>query len=109
MKIKCYSVRLASFERISDKAYKAVGYDGSNGFIPASQFYGYDLDVTKSEAIWVSAWFMERSNLTYSTKKVAWFDSNSGKMLPTYTRIVHNAKKINPIESNEIADLKKSK
>ena len=56
MKTLCYSVRLESLTRISDKAYKAVAFDGSSDVIPASQVFGQDWDVQKSDAYWISAW-----------------------------------------------------
>lgn len=108
MKVKCYSVRLKNLERISVKAYKATCFDGSDGFIPASQVFGCDNDVQKSDAYWVSAWILEKSNLQYSGKKVAWFDSETRKMLPSYTVKNHTPSKQAPIESNEIDTLRKS-
>ena len=57
--IKCYSVRLESLVRISDKAYKATSYDGSSDIIPASQVFGRDYEVSKSEAWWFSAWILK--------------------------------------------------
>ena len=69
MKTKCYSVRLESLVRISDKAYKATCFDGSSDIIPASLVFGADLDVQKSDAYWISAWILERKSLQYSAKK----------------------------------------
>ena len=37
MKVLCYSVRLSSLTSISEKAYKAVAFDGSEAIIPKSQ------------------------------------------------------------------------
>lgn len=108
MKVKCYSVRLKDLERISVKAYKATCFNGAEGFIPASQVFGYDMEVKKSDAYWISAWILEKSELQYSDKKVAWFDSETRRMLPSYTVKRHTPSKQNPIESNEIDALKKS-
>lgn len=72
-KRKYYSVRLESLIDISDKAYKAIAFDGSEAIIPKSQVYGPDLEVEKSEAFWISAWILEQKELQYSTKKVRWF------------------------------------
>lgn len=94
MKIKCYSVRLESLTCITDKCYKAVAFDGSESLIPASQYYGQDYDVTKSEAHWISAWILGKKELQYSGKKEAWFDSESGRMLPTYTITRHKPEKV---------------
>lgn len=40
MKVLCYSVRLSSLTSISEKAYKAVAFDGSEAIIPKSQVSG---------------------------------------------------------------------
>ena len=106
MRTLCYSVRLESLTRISDKAYKAVAFDGSSDVIPASQVFGQDWDVQKSDAYWISAWILEKKSIQYSAKKQAWFDEN-GKMLPTYTIERHTPDKVEAKESNEIDDLKR--
>lgn len=106
MKVKCYSVRLKDLTRISPKAFKAVGYDGSEDIIPASQVYGPDMEVDKSEAWWISAWILEKKSITYSRKKEMWFDSESGEQLPTYIVTKHIPKKIEPTENN-IEELRK--
>lgn len=85
MKTKCYSVRLQCLTPISDKCYKAICFDGSEDLIPASQVFGQDYDVQKSDAYWISSWILERKNIQYSTKKEAWFWNDSRKMAPTYT------------------------
>lgn len=41
MKVLCYSVRLSSLTSISEKAYKAVAFDGSEAIIPKSQVLGF--------------------------------------------------------------------
>lgn len=84
MKTKVISVRLKSLVSISDKAYKATAFDGSTAIIPKSQVYGTDYDVQKSEAYWISEWILEKKELVYSNKKVAWFDDNGN--------IAHNIK-----------------
>lgn len=104
-KTLCYSVRLESLVRISDKAYKAMAFDGSSDIIPASQVMGRDYDVQKSDAWWISAWILEKKNIQYSSKKQAWFDEN-GHMLPTYTIERHTPEKLAPKESNIIEELK---
>ena len=48
MKVLCYSVRLSSLTSISEKAYKAVAFDGSEAIIPKSQVLGQDSELTKS-------------------------------------------------------------
>lgn len=95
MKTLCYSVRLESMTPISDKCLKATGFDGSEALIPKSQYYGQDYDVTKSEAHWISVWILGKKNLQYSGKKEAWFCSETGKQLPTYTFEKHTPKKVN--------------
>jgi hypothetical protein len=89
MKTKCYSVRLESFYRISDKCYKAVSFDGREALIPASQVFGPDYDVSKSEAYWISAWILEKKDIQYSTKKEAWFYTDTGKRAPDIEVITH--------------------
>lgn len=106
MKTLCYSVRLESLTRISDKAYNAVAFDGSSDVIPASQVFGTDFEVQKCDAYWISAWILSKKNLQYSSKKQAWFDEN-GNRLPTYTIERHVPDKIEAKESNEIDDLKR--
>lgn len=59
MRTLCYSVRLESLVRISDKAFKATAFDGSSDIIPASQVFGRDYDVMKSYSWWISAWIMK--------------------------------------------------
>ena len=74
MRIRCYSVRLESLVRISDKAFRATSYDGSSDIIPASQVFGQDDEVRKSEAYWISAWILEKKTIQYSKKKSAFFE-----------------------------------
>ena len=106
MKIKCYSIRLKSLIRNKGKAFKATAFDGSTDIIPASQVFGMDYDVEKSDAYWISAWILEKKNIQYSTKKEAWFDEH-GKMMPTYHVEKHTPEKQTPVASNEIAELRK--
>lgn len=106
MRTLCISVRLESLVRISDKAFKATAFDGSSDIIPASQVFGRDYEVTKSEAYWISAWILEKKSIQYSGKKQAWFDEN-GHQLPTYTIERHQPEKREAKENNEIKSLKK--
>ncbi len=92
MKTKCYSVRLESLVSISDKAYKATAFDGSTAIIPKSQVFRNDYEVQKSEAYWISSWILGQKDIQYSTKKEAWFDSDTGDMLPTY-KVEHHIPK----------------
>jgi hypothetical protein len=106
MKTLCISVRLESLVRISDKAFKATAFDGSSDIIPASQVFGRDYEVTKSEAYWISSWILEKKSIQYSGKKQAWFDEN-GHQLPTYTIERHQPEKREAKENNEIENLKR--
>lgn len=99
MKTKCYSVRLESMTPISSKCWKARSFDGSEALIPDSQIFGRDWDVIKSEAWWISAWILEKKNLQYSYKKEAWFDKDTGKILPKITIKKHIPKPIEEIQS----------
>lgn len=107
MKVKCYSVRLSELRSISPKAYKATAFDGSSDIIPASQVFGQDFDVVKSDAYWISAWILEKKSLQYSWKKEAWFDADTRKMLPTYTVEKHTPERVEAKEENLINELRK--
>ena len=106
MRTLCYSVRLESLVRISDKAFRATAFDGSSDIIPASQVFGMDADVQKSDAYWISAWILGKKSIQYSTKKQAWFDEN-GRQLPICTIERHTPDKRETKESNEINELKR--
>jgi hypothetical protein len=106
MKTKCYSVRLESLVSISDRAYKARSFDGTEAIIPKSQVLGQDYDVQKSEAFWISSWILEKKSLQFSKKKEVWFDE-SGNMLPTYKIEKHHPEKIENINIEPIKDLLK--
>src|SRR5690606_29951432 len=107
MRVKCYSVKLASLASISPKCYKAVAFDGSEALIPKSQVFGQDWDVQKSDAYWISAWILEHKNIQYSAKKAAWIDSDTGKILPTVKIQHHTPERKEPLENNTIKRLKK--
>lgn len=106
MSVLCYSVRLESLVRISDKAFLATCYDGRSAVIPSSQVYGEDHDVSKSNAWWISAWILSRTALQYSVKKQAWF-SEDGRLLPTYSVEHHTPERHAVKESNIIKELKR--
>lgn len=106
MKTKCYSVRLESLVSISDRAYKATAFDGSEDILPKSQVFGRDYDVMKSDAYWIAAWILEKKNLQYSSKKEAWFDEN-GNMLPTYHIEKHIPNKIEVTNVKPIKQLQR--
>lgn len=76
MKTKCYSVRLESLISISDKAFKAIAFDGSEAIIPKSMVLGHDYEVEKSNAYWIAAFILEKDEcrLQYSSKKVKWLN-----------------------------------
>lgn len=100
MRVLCYSVRLESLTAISDNCFKARGFNGSEDLIPASQFYGPDYEVIKSEAYWISAWILEKKNLQYSQKKKAWFDKDTRKKLPNVTIETHIPEKVSDPKTN---------
>lgn len=104
MKVKCYSVRLASLDAISDKACKAVAFDGSEAVIPVSQIYGQDFQSVKSEAWWISAWILDKVELQHSTKKVAYFDKDTKEKLDIIIQ-KHMPTKANPVADNTIKEL----
>ena len=92
----CFSVRLESLVSISDKAYKAHSYDGSEDILPKSCVFGQDYEVLKSDAYWIAAWVLP--------KKQAWFDEN-GKRLPTYSSVHHKPSSVAPLSDNSIDSL----
>lgn len=106
MRTKCYSVRVESMRKISDKAYAVRSFDGSEDIIPVSQVFGPDYDVQKCEAYWIAAWILPKKSIQYSDKKEAWFDEN-GNRLPDYTVEKHRPEKVEAKDSNEITQLKK--
>lgn len=106
MKIKCFSVRLKDLVSISEKAYKATAFDGSTAIIPKSQVLKADCGVHKSDAYWIQAWFLQKTNLQYSSKKCAYFDEDDN-MLPSYTIKTHVPEKVTPRENNIIDELRK--
>jgi|GEM_PF-1136309 len=80
MKIKCYSVRLKSLISISDKAYKATAFDGSEDIIPKSQVLGIDYDSQKSDAYYISEWILEKKSIQFSRKKERIFNTVTKKI-----------------------------
>ncbi len=106
MKTLCYSVRLKSLVSISDKAYKAISFDGSTDIIPKSCVFGDDFGVIKSDAYWIAAWILPKKNIQYTEKKQAYF-GDDGKIMPSTTITKHFAEIKKPIQSNKIKDLKK--
>lgn len=107
MRVKCYSVRLKSLVRISDKAFNATCFDGTSDVIPASQVFSPDLDVYNSDAWWISEWILERKELQYSRKKMSWFDSESRQQLPTIMVERHQPEKRKAVACNSINELKR--
>lgn len=105
MLTKCYSVRLSEMRQISSRAYLARAFDGSEAIIPASQVFGVDCSVAKSEAWWISAWILERKELQYSDKKSAVFNER-GQMIPTVTITHHTPTEKVPVV-NTIEELKR--
>lgn len=94
--IKCYSVRLKNLIPISEKAYKAVCFDGSSDIIPKSQVMGSDDSVIKSDAYWISEWILEKKNLQYSISKVGYFDFDPELEINLPKRVYDNITKYVP-------------
>lgn len=105
MRTKCYSVRLKSLVKISDKAYRATAFDGSVDIIPSSQVFGEDYSVMKSEAYWISSWILEKKSIQYSSKKIAWYDFDTDSMMPHVKIEVHTPERIEPKETTPDAGL----
>lgn len=109
MKTHCYSVRLQSLSRISDKCFKAVDFNGNEDLIPASQIFGTDYDVQKSEAYWISSWILEKKNITYSAKKEGFFNPDTRQVEPKYRIEIekHIPETKQPVIDNTINELKR--
>lgn len=107
MKTKCYSVRLESLVSISGKAYKARAFDGSEAIIPKSQVFGQDYDVQKSDAYWITDWILQKKDIQYSTKKEAYFDTETRNMLPSYYIEHHKPERKKPVNIKPHAELTK--
>lgn len=104
-KVLCCSVKLKSLISISDKAYVATSFDGSEDVLPKSQVFGQDYDIKKSDAYWISVWILENKNIQYSGKKKAWLDKTTGKMLPNVEYEHHVPKKADKTKIKHDADL----
>ena len=105
MKTKLISVRLQSLVEISDKAYKATAFDGSTAIIPMSQVFGQDDDVQTSDAYWISAWILEKKELQYSDKKVAWCNTETNCFEPNYIVEKHTPERKEPVNIKPDATL----
>lgn len=101
-KTKVYSVRLQSLTSISNKCYKAKAFDGSELLIPKSQVFGSDFDVSKSDAYWIAAWFLEKENnsLQFTRKKAGWYNPSTRRVEPEIHYEVEKfvPKKVNPVD-----------
>lgn len=100
--VKCYSVRLKSLISISDKAFVATSFDGTEAIIPKSQVFGQDWNVMKSEAYWISAWILSKKAIQYSLKKWTMFSKtrkNIGRVEFRHHTPIKINKKINHDES----------
>jgi hypothetical protein len=104
-RILCYSVRLQSLTSISEKAVKITSFDGSEDIFPKSQIFGQDYEVTKSDAYWIAEWILKKKSIQYSGKKERWFDSETGKELPTYHFEKHVPVKVESINTEADVDL----
>ena len=106
MRTKCYSVRVESMRKISDKAYAVRSFDGSEDIIPVSQVFGPDYEVEKCEAYWIAAWILPKKSIQWSDKKQAWFDEH-GNRLPDIIVEKHRPERVTQKDNNLIEELKK--
>jgi hypothetical protein len=97
-KTLCYSVRLESLTGISDKAYKATCFNGQEDILPKSTVFGFDFEVSISDAYWIAAWVLEKKNIQFSNKKKGWFNPATGKVEQHFDVIIqkHVPTKIEP-------------
>lgn len=105
-KTQCFSVRLETLVSISDKAYKARSYDGSEDILPKSCVFGKDHEVKKRDAYWVASWILPKKKIQYSTKKEAWFDEK-GKRLPECSSVRHKPNQVEPVLDNSLKELER--
>jgi hypothetical protein len=95
MRVKCYLVKLKDLVDISEKAYKAIAYDGSEAILPKSQIIRPDGD-----AWWISCWVMDQKQLQFSKKKVAWIDTRTMQVMPVVTIETHVPQRIEPTNAD---------
>lgn len=108
MKTKAVSVRLQSLSlNRSGISYTATDFNGNADIIPASQVFGLDYEVQKSEAYWISEWILSKKNLTYSDKKIAWFNQETKILEPNIAIKIekHIPERKEPITINPDANL----
>lgn len=106
-KTVCVSVKLKSFERITDKCYKAIAFDGSEALIPASCYFGNDLTSSGSDAYWIAEWILKKRDLQYSDKKKAEFRQRLDKPARNTVEYIHHTpSEIAPIDDNSIDSLR---
>ena len=105
-KTHCFSVRLECLISISEKAYKARSYDGSEDILPKSCILGKDNEVQKSDAYWIASWILPKKKIQYSIKKEAWFDEK-GKRLPEYSSVRHKPNQVEPVLDNSLKELER--
>ena len=105
-KTLCVSVRLESLISISDKAFKARSFNGSEDILPKSCIFGRDLEAMKSEAYWIASWILPTKNIQYSNKKKCWIDEKGNK-LPIYQVEHHTPEKVITKGNNHIKELER--
>lgn len=98
-------VKFQSIKAISEKAVVIKCWDGSEDVIPTSQILE-GASAADGEC-WIASWILPQKNLQYSDKNTRWIDEVSGAMRPDYIVEKHSAEKVNPVESNDIASLRK--
>lgn len=92
---KCYLVKLKDLHEITPKCYKAVDFSGHEDLIPASQVYGVMQGKAGIEA-YISAWILERKNLTYSDKNAVFIDHGEMPDEDIVVVIKHTPPKLSP-------------
>lgn len=93
-KIKCYNVKLADLISISEKAYKAIAFDGGEAILPKSQV----IRPSGENSWWISCWIMEQKSLQHSKKNIAWIDTNTMQVQPVVIIETHVPKVIAPLD-----------
>lgn len=99
----CYSVRIKSLRDISAKAVVIETFDGRSDVFPKSAIFGNDMDVQKSEALWIAAWILPKKDIQWSSKKSIKF-TDDGRMIPNVVIDEHVPEHVDPV-INELEEL----
>ena len=102
--VKCYLVKFKDLISISEKAFKAVAYDGSECILPKSQV----VRPGSNDNDWyVSCWIMDQKEIQHSKQKVFMVNSETMQIRPFVVIETHVPEQISVIKTEANADLVK--